>query len=77
MSLTDAVLNREARLLSADERTEPPDAVRESLDYETIVGLQATWTAEIEHRIGVYERGEAKLVFAEGVSAQARTIARS
>ena len=75
MSQTYAELEREARLLSAEERAQLVDALLESLRGEKIAEIEAAWALEIERRVSAYERGEAKLVPAEEVFAKARTIA--
>lgn len=77
MSQTYADLERDARLLSAEERAQLVDALLESLREEKIAEVEAAWAVEIERRVAAYERGEAKLVPAEEVFAKARTIAGS
>jgi len=75
MSQTYAELEREVRLLSAEERAQLVDALFESLRGEKIAEIEAAWAVEIERRVSAYERGEAKLVPGEEVFAKARTIA--
>jgi len=75
MSQTYAELEREVRLLSAEERAQLVNALLESLRGEKIAEIEAAWAVEIERRVTAYERGEAKLVPAEEVFAKARTIA--
>jgi len=75
MSQTYAELEREVRLLSAEERAQLVNALLESLRGEKIAEVEAAWAVEIERRVTAYERGEAKLVPAEEVFAKARTIA--
>ena len=77
MSQTYAELEREVRLLSAEERAQLVNALLESLRGEKIAEVEAAWAVEIERRVSAYERGEAKLVPAEEVFAKARTIAGS
>ena len=77
MSQTYAELEREARLLSAEERAQLADALLESLRGEKIAEIEAAWAAEIERRVSSYERGEAKLVAAEDVFTRARLISGS
>ena len=74
MSQTYAELEREARLLSPEERAQLADALLESLRQERIAEVEAAWAIEIERRVAAYKRGEAKLVPAEEVFAKARTI---
>lgn len=71
MSQTYAELEREARLLSAEEQAQLVDALLESLRDEKIAEVEAAWAVEIERRVSAYERGEAKLVPAEEVFAKA------
>lgn len=52
-------------------------ALLESLRGEKIAEVEAAWAVEIERRVSTYERGEAKIVPAEEVFAEARTIAGS
>ena len=74
MSQTYAELEREARLLSPEERAQLADALLESLREERIAEVEAAWAVEIERRVAAHRRGEAKLVPAEEVFAKARTI---
>jgi putative addiction module component (TIGR02574 family) len=77
MPQTYAELEREARLLSAEDRAQLVDALLESLRDAKIAEVEAAWAVEIEHRVAAYERGEAKLVPATEVFAKARAIAGS
>lgn len=77
MSQTYVELEREARLLSAEERAQLVDTLLESLRDGKIAEVEAAWAVEIERRVSAYERGEAKLVPAEEVFAKARTITGS
>ena len=77
MPQTYAELERDARLLSAEERAQLVDALLESLRDEKIAEVEVAWAVEIERRVSAYERGEAKLVPADEVFAKARTIAGS
>ena len=74
MSQTYAKLEREARLLSAEERSQLVDALLESLREGKIAEVEAAWKVEIKRRVAAYERGETKLVPAEEVFAKARAI---
>ncbi len=74
MSQTYEALEREARLLSAEERAQLVDALLESLRGDQIAEFEAAWAVEIERRVSMYERGEAKLVAAKDVFAKARLI---
>ncbi len=77
MSQTYMELEREARLLSAEQRAQLVDTLLESLRDEKIAEVEAAWAVEIERRVFAYERGEAKLVSAEDVFAKARIITGS
>ena len=74
MSQTYARLEHEARLLSAEERSQLVDALLESLREGKIAEVEAAWEVEIERRVAAYERGETKLVPAKEVFAKARAI---
>ena len=69
-----AELERNARLLSPEERARLADSLLESLRDSGIAEVEADWAVEIERRVGAYERGEAQLVPAEEVFAKARLI---
>lgn len=77
MAHTYTELEREARLLSPDERAQLIDALLESLRDVKLAEVEAAWAVEIERRVAAYERGEAKLVPAEEVFAKARLITGS
>ena len=77
MANTYAELEREARLLSADERARLVDALLDSLRDAKPGEVEAAWAVEIERRLSVYERGDAKLTSAEEVFAKARFISGS
>ena len=77
MAHTYTELEREARLLSPDERAQLVDALLESLREVKLAEVEAAWAVEIERRVAAYERGEGKLVPAEEVFAKARLITGS
>ena len=77
MAHTYTELEREARLLSPDERAQLVDALLDSLHEAKLVEVEAAWAVEIERRVAAYERGDAKLVSAEDVFAKARLITDS
>ena len=74
MTQTYTELEREARLLSPDERAQLVDALLDSLREAKLAEVEAAWAVEIERRVAAYERGDAKLVSAEDVFAKARLI---
>ena len=74
MAQTYTDLEREARLLSPDERAQLVDALLDSLREVKLAEVEAAWAVEIERRVAAYERGDAKLVPAENVFAKARLI---
>ena len=77
MAHTYTELEREARLLSPDERAQLVDALLDSLREVKIAEVEAAWAVEIERRVAAYERGDAKFVPAEDVFAKARLISGS
>ena len=77
MAHTYTELEREARLLSPDERAQLVDALLDSLRGVELAEVEAAWAVEIERRVAAYERGDAKLVPAEDVFAKARLITGS
>jgi putative addiction module component (TIGR02574 family) len=77
MAHTYTELEREARLLSPDERAQLVDALLDSLREVKLAEVEAAWAVEIERRVAAYERGDAKLVAAEEVFAKARLITGS
>lgn len=74
MAQTYIELEREARLLSPDERAQLADALLDSLREAKVAEIEAAWAVEIELRVAAYERGDVKLVPAEEVFAKARLI---
>ena len=77
MSQSYAELERDARLLSPEEKAQLVDALLESLRDAGLAELEAAWVVEIERRVSAYERGEARFVPAEEVFAKARLITGS
>jgi putative addiction module component (TIGR02574 family) len=67
-------LEREARLLSPEERALLVDALLDSLREVRPAEVEAAWAVEIERRVAAYERGDAKFIPAEDVFAKARLI---
>ena len=77
MAQTYTDLEREARLLSPDERAQLVDVLLNSLREVQVAEDEAAWAVEIERRVVAYETGDAKLVPAEDVFAKARLITGS
>ncbi|MGQ0654679.1 MAG: addiction module protein [Betaproteobacteria bacterium] len=70
-----AEIEKDARLLSPEERARLAEVMTESLREAMPSDIGAAWEAEIKRRVEAYERGEASLVPAEDVFAKARKIA--
>jgi putative addiction module component (TIGR02574 family) len=77
MAQTYADLEREACLLSPDEKAQLVDVLLDSLREVKLADVEAAWAVEIDRRVAAYERGEAKLIPAEDVFAKARLITGS
>ncbi len=69
-----AELERNARLLTPEERARLAEAMTESLRDAIPAEVEAAWEAEIKRRIAAYGSGEATLIPAEEVFAKARRI---
>lgn len=65
MAQTYAELEREARLLSPDERAKLVDVLLESLRDADLAEVESAWAVEIERRVTAYEQGDSRLVPAE------------
>jgi putative addiction module component (TIGR02574 family) len=74
MSSLLAELSQRARELPLEERAQLAEDLLESLQEQPTPDIEAAWDAELLKRIGEYERGEAKLVSAEDVFAEARRL---
>jgi len=74
MAQTYTDLEREARLLSPDERAQLVDVLLNSIREVQVAEDEAAWAVEIERRVVAYETGDAKLVPAADVFAKARLI---
>ncbi len=74
MSSLLAELSQRARELPLEERAKLAEDLLESLQEQPTPDIEAAWDAELLKRIGEYERGEAKLVSAEDVFAEARRL---
>jgi putative addiction module component (TIGR02574 family) len=77
MTHTYTELEREARLLSPDERAQLVDALLDSLRGVELAEVEAARAVEIERRVAAYGRGDAKFVPTEDVFAKARLITGS
>ncbi len=67
-------LTERARHLSPEERAQLAEGLLESLQDAPSMEVEAAWDVEILRRLGEYERGEAELVPASDVFAQARSL---
>jgi putative addiction module component (TIGR02574 family) len=67
-------LSERARHLPPEERAQLAEGLLESLQVGSSSEVEAAWDAEVLQRIDEYERGEAKLVPADDVFAEARRI---
>ena len=74
MSSLLAELSERARQLSPQERAQLAEGLLESLQEGSSPEVDAAWDAEILKRIGEYERGEALLLPAVDVFAEARRL---
>jgi len=77
MAYTYIDVERQARMLSADERSKLVDVLLDSLRVGGLAEIESAWAVEIDRRVKAYERGETKLVPAEEVFAKARLITGS
>ena len=66
-------LSQKARQLSLEERAQLAEELLESLQ-EQPEDVATAWDVEISRRLDEYKRGEAKLVPAEEVFAEARRL---
>ena len=67
-------LSERARQLVPEERAQLAEGLLASLQEWSSPEVETAWDAEILRRIGEYERGEAVLVPAADVFAQARRL---
>jgi putative addiction module component (TIGR02574 family) len=67
-------LSERARQLPPEERAQLAEGLLESLREWSSAEVEAAWDSEILKRIGEYERGEATLVPAVDVFAEARRL---
>ena len=74
MSSLLAELSERARQLPPQERAQLAEGLLESLQEWSSPEVDAAWDAEILKRIGEYERGEAMLLPADEVFAEARRL---
>jgi putative addiction module component (TIGR02574 family) len=69
-------LVKRGRALAPEDRERLVDQLLESLNEPAAAELDKAWEAEIERRLGEYDRGEVQAVDAEEVFAKARRIAK-
>ena len=74
MSSLLAELSERARQLAPQERAQLAEELLESLQEWASPEVEAAWDTEILKRIGEYERGEAALLPAADVFAEARRL---
>jgi putative addiction module component (TIGR02574 family) len=67
-------LSERARRLPPEERAQLAEGLLESLQESATPEVETAWDAEILRRIGEYESGDATLVPAADVFAQARRL---
>ena len=69
-----AELSLRAKELVPEERAQLAEELLASLQEHATAEVEAAWDDEIRRRVAEYERGEAKLVSAEDVFAEARRL---
>jgi len=69
-------LLKRGRALAPQDRERLVDQLLESLNEPAAAELDASWEAEIQRRLGEYDRGEVQAVDAEEVFAKARRLAQ-
>ncbi len=74
MSALLTELSHLAQTLVPEERARLAEVLLESLHETVAPDVEAAWDQELLARIAAYERGEAELVSAEDVFAQARCL---
>lgn len=76
MSNTLEDLQKQARLLTAEERAQFAEMLLESLQDAPLAEIETAWDREIEERAAAYDRGELPTISAEDVFAEARRLTR-
>jgi putative addiction module component (TIGR02574 family) len=76
MSTLVEELSARAKTLSAENRARLAEELLESLDSEPESEVEAAWDREIERRVTEVESGTVKLISAEEVHAEARSLIR-
>ena len=69
-------LVQRGRALAPEDRERLVDQLLESLNEPAAAELSAAWEAEIERRLGEFDRGESQAIDAEEVFAKARRMAQ-
>ena len=69
-------LAERGKALQPQDRSRLVDLLLESLHEPSMVEVESAWEAEIERRLGEYDRGEVRAIDADEVFAKARSIAR-
>jgi putative addiction module component (TIGR02574 family) len=76
MSLSLLEVEKQARMLSTDERAWLAEVLLESLQNDSLSEVEAAWKLEVENRVAAYERGETEVFAAESVFAEAKYAGR-
>lgn len=76
MSVSLADVERQARMLSPDDRAQLVERLLESLQVTPLSAVEEEWNREIVRRVAAYDRGEIPTYPAEDVFAEARRIAK-
>jgi putative addiction module component (TIGR02574 family) len=76
VSISLADIERQARMLSPDERARLVNVLLESLRETSLAEIEAAWEREVAERVARYDRGEVQIYGAEDVFAEAKRIAR-
>lgn len=75
MSVSASEIEKQARLLSPEERVRLVQVLIESLRDSSVPEIEAAWAREISARLAAYERGELKTYAAEEVFGEAKRLA--
>jgi putative addiction module component (TIGR02574 family) len=76
MAASLAELERQAQLLSAEDRARLAELLLESLRGTSLADIEVAWKREIEARVAAYDRGDLQAFPAEDVFAEAKRIVR-
>jgi hypothetical protein len=76
MSTNLAQVEQQARMLSEEDRARLADSMLASLQGVGLGEIAASWDQEIRDRVAAHERGEAPVVPAGDVFAEARRLTK-